>query len=370
MKRKICFISLGSYPLFSSNQNLKYVGGAEVKQVLISKELAKRGYNISFITYDEEGEKKAVFKEINIIKSFSPSNNYNLFYKARLLWKSLKKANSEIFIQSGGVAGFVGLFCYIKKKKFIRWIASDKNVLLNRVGEKTPLFLKILLYVDIKLSSMIIVQNKFQKQLIENKFKKRNIIIKNPIYIPRDIFDNGEKKKGDYVLWVGSIRTIKQPELYLRIARMLPEYKFIMIGGKSDTEPDLYDPIREEAQALHNLEFLGFISYDKMQKYYEESLVLLNTSKAEGFPNTFLEAWVNNTPVISLNVDPDEVICNEKLGLHSKTFEQMIIDVNTFLRDDKLRDEMGANGRKYVEENHDIKKIADQFVDILTSFKI
>ena len=69
MKKKICFVSLGSAPLFSSNEELKYVGGAEIKQVLIAKELAKRGFNISFITYDEELKKKKEFNDIEIIKT-------------------------------------------------------------------------------------------------------------------------------------------------------------------------------------------------------------------------------------------------------------------------------------------------------------
>jgi len=71
--------------------------------------------------------------------------------------------------------------------------------------------------------------------------------------------------------------------------------------------------------------------------------------------------------VVSLNIDPDEMICQKKLGLHSKTYEQMIKDINTFMTNDSLRHEMGMNAKKYVEENHDINKITDQFIDLLTS---
>ena len=88
----------------------------------------------------------------------------------------------------------------------------------------------------------------------------------------------------------------------------------------------------------------------------------------EGFPNTFLEAWINRIPVISLNIDPDELICNEKLGFHSKSFEQLIINLNTLLQDDTLRNEMGMNAKRYVEQNHDVKKIADKFEKLINSF--
>ena len=64
--------------LFTSNENLRYIGGSEIRQVLIGNELTKKGYKVSFITYDEKGEKENNFRDINIIKSFSPSKEFTL----------------------------------------------------------------------------------------------------------------------------------------------------------------------------------------------------------------------------------------------------------------------------------------------------
>ena len=370
MIRKICFISLGSYSLLTSNENLKYVGGAELRQVLIGKELTKRGYKVSFITYDEKGEKKKIFEKINIVKSFSPSATFTLFKKARMLWKSLKETNSDIYIQAGGTPGTVAFYCFIHGKKYFKWISSDRVVLLEGVDDKTKLITKIALYLDIKLASLVSVQNRFQKEIIETKFKKKCVLVKNPIAISNKSIGIRKKKSNNVVLWVGTIRVIKQPELFLRIAKMLPEYKFIMIGGANNSNPELYEKIKKEAEYISNLEFLGFIPYHKMKKYYEESSIFLNTSKAEGFPNTFLEAWVNYTPVVSLNVDPDRVIWKNKLGFYSKTFEQMVKDVITLLKNEKLREEMGINSRKYVEKDHNIKKIVKEYINVFEKLLI
>jgi glycosyltransferase involved in cell wall biosynthesis len=371
MNRKICFVSLGSYPLFSSNDKLKYAGagGAEVKQLLIGNELASKGYNIVFITYDEEGEKKKKFDKITIIKTFKPFNNINFLKKVRWVWNSYKEANSEIYIQSGGAPGLIAFYCFVHKKKYIKWLSHDYNVALEGIEKKTSLYLKILFFIDIKLASLIIAQNEFQKNLIEKKFKKNCILIKNPINIPKKVNDFKIIRDKNVILWVATIRTFKQPELFLKIAQIFPNYRFRMIGGKSSSEPELYDHIQTMVKKIPNLEFLGFIAHDKMQEYYEEASILINTSKAEGFPNTFLEAWINCTPIISLNVDPDEVICNKKLGFHSKTFEQTILDVKTLLYNDKLRYELGINARKYTEEYHDLKKIISQFEKLISSFE-
>ena len=43
-----------------------------------------------------------------------------------------------------------------------------------------------------------------------------------------------------------------------------------------------------------------------------KSKILINTSSFEGFPNTFVQAWANGVPVISLKVDPDNIIKKKK----------------------------------------------------------
>jgi len=365
MKRKICFVSLGSYPLFTSNENLQYIGGAEIKQVLIGKELAKRGYDITFITYDEEGDKKEVYNDISVIKSFSPSQNLKILTKARILWNSLKKSNAEIYIQSGGTPGIIPIYCLIHRRKYIKWLSSDKNVLLEGVHTNITFFTKIALYIDIKFASLIIAQNEFQKNTIVKKFKKNCVLIKNPIHIPNTSNKIKDMETEKIVLWIGTIGSIKQPELFLKIAQQLPNYKFWMIGGKNITEPELFTKIQSEAKTIHNLEFLGFIPYDKIFQYYNEATLLVNTSKIEGFPNTFLEGWNHGLPVVSLNVDPDNIIRSNEVGYHSETLEQMIIDINNLLENKDLRNKIGKNARKYVEKEHDINKIIIKYINVL-----
>ncbi|VVB62032.1 Glycosyltransferase Gtf1 [uncultured archaeon] len=364
MNKKICFVALGSYSLLTSDENLKYVGGSELKQVIIGRELAKRNFKISFITFDEKSDKENA-DGITIIKSFSASKNFSNFKKGLMIWKSLKKANAYIYIQGSGSEGIIPLFCFIHRRKYIKWLTWD-GIFFQKKYSNYSIITRVSTYIDIKLSHIIVAQNNFQKTNIEKKFKKKCILIKNPIIIP-DITNFKNKENKNIILWVGTIKAVKQPDLFLKIAKNFEEFNFKMIGGKNKKDEKLYDRIKQEALTIPNLEFLGFVPHNKIQKYYEEASIFINTSRIEGFSNTFLEAWINCVPVISLNADPDEVICNKKLGLHSKTFEQIILDVNTLLHNDNLRIEMGMNGKKYVEQNHNMKKIADQFEKLIIS---
>jgi len=76
------------------------------------------------------------------------------------------------------------------------------------------------------------------------------------------------------------------------------------------------------------------------------------TSEYEGFPNTFLQAWSNNVPVIS-TVDPSDVIKEYKLGLVVNTEAELLAATNTLLSDNSLYDEIQKNIKQYFELNYD-----------------
>jgi glycosyltransferase involved in cell wall biosynthesis len=50
-------------------------------------------------------------------------------------------------------------------------------------------------------------------------------------------------------------------------------------------------------------------------------------------------------------------------------FEQMVEDIKTLLKNDELRKEMGNNSRKYVEKEHDVKKIIKEYEGLIESFR-
>lgn len=365
MKKDICFVSFASLPLLTSDENLKYIGGAELTSVFIGKELAKRGYRIKFITFDENIKDDTV-DGISIIRAYPVHKKYSEYKKGSVMWKSLKKADADIYFQANGPAGIIPLFCILHGKKYVKWVASDSDLVLERINTNHTLLSKLTANFDIKFAHKMIVQNRFQKDITEKKFRRDCVLIKNPMILPDPAHGVGKNKNS--IVWVGTIRSVKQPELFLEIAQAFPEYRFLMIGGDYIKERDVFENIKKDAKKIPNLEVLGFIPHHKIQKYYEEALLIVNTSKIEGFPNTFLEAWINGIPVVSLNADPDEIICTAKLGFHSKTYEQILKDIHTLMTNDGLRREMGLNATKYVEENHDVKKIANQFEDLIKSF--
>lgn len=207
----------------------------------------------------------------------------------------------------------------------------------------------------------MIAQNREQQDLLRKNHSKTSVVI-------RSIYENQESILEEHdsseVLWISSIQTWKRPELFLNLAKTVPNVRFRMIGGLS-VDKEYYDQIDLQAKSIHNLEFTGFIPPKEIQGYYKKAIIFVNTSDSEGFPNTFLEAWSNGVPVVSLNVDPDEIICQNRLGFHSKNFAQLVIDTNKLLQNRELRDEFGRNGKKYIEKEHSAKAICDQYEEVI-----
>ncbi len=136
-----------------------------------------------------------------------------------------------------------------------------------------------------------------------------------------------------------------------------------MIGGHSGNQ-EFYDRIKAKSKRIPNFEFLGVIPFNEVDEYFSRASILVNTSMFEGFPHAFIQAWMHYAPVVSLNADPDELLCKRGLGFHSKTFDQLIEDVKTLLNNAALREEMGMNGRKYVEREHDLTNIIGRYIEM------
>ena len=86
--------------------------------------------------------------------------------------------------------------------------------------------------------------------------------------------------------------------------------------------------------------------------------ILVNTSTAEGFPNTFLEAGLTQTPILSLKVNPDNFISKYKCGViasnNQKDLEKRLS--NLLNHNSRLR-KLGVNNYKYAIKYHGLKNL-------------
>jgi len=175
-----------------------------------------------------------------------------------------------------------------------------------------------------------------------------------------------------YVGWVATLRQHKRPDLLIQMAKSLPDVQFIVCGGPTNyqTSTGYRDAVVEALTYLPNVDYRGRVSPQEAMDVIADAALLLCTSDEEGFPNTFTQAWSSGTPVVSLKIDPDNIIKNEGLGIVSGTVDTAVADVKALLAATNRREEIALRARKYINEKHNEAAVIDIFSKALLNGRI
>jgi glycosyltransferase involved in cell wall biosynthesis len=116
--------------------------------------------------------------------------------------------------------------------------------------------------------------------------------------------------------------------------------------------------IENEVRQINNFTYLGALPLEEVNNILSTSHIFINTSSAEGFPNSFIQAWLRKVVVVSLDIDPDEVIKHNEIGYVSGNFEQLVQDIQYLIIHPEQRMEMAEKGYQYAMQHHTFSNIA------------
>ena len=364
-KLKICIFSELAY---SSLTGEGVRGGAELQMKLLAKELVKRSYDVSFVTFYKSIKSYEIYEGMEVYNPFdSRDSGYTYLNPINLykLFKMLKKIDADIYIQRATtpLTGILSFFAKIKNITFLYSVSSDHDVSTDLLIKSIRDLKKIPFRFGVKNCDSVLCQTEHQKKLLTQTLGKTGIVM-NSLYLCPPIQHHQKEITSKKILWIGRIDTEKRPQLFLELAKHFPQNTFLMIGHQSPIDPQHYHHIKKIADTMNNVDFLGYIPHDTINKYYSESSIFISTSRSEGFPNTFIEAWGNFLPVVSLGFDPDGILQKEKLGFYAETFQEMVQYVKLLLTDETLRIKLGVNSRRYIEEKYNIEKTINKYEEI------
>ncbi len=363
----VCFIAPNAFPLLGGQGNIEFIGGAELQQVLIARQLVARGYRISMICLDFGQADGIIIDGITVLRAFRLHAGIPVlrFLWPRLLriWASMKRADADIYYQraAGLWTGVMVAFCRWHRKRSVFAAAGnpDFELVTSRIRYARDRWIYSfgLEHVD-----RILVQNEEQALLCRQHHGREAILIPNLYSLPAIRRMSGKRR----VLWVSTIRQIKRPQLYLDLARKLPELNFRMIGGPGRNEAALYDTIQKDASSIGNLEFLGFVPYSRIEEQFDDAAILVNTSDSEGFPNAFLQAWARCVPSISF-VDAGARLDGEPVGMQVKSLAEMQASLAELMSQEAIRVEMGEKCRAYVIKVHSPEQVLGQYEQLFAN---
>jgi glycosyltransferase involved in cell wall biosynthesis len=171
------------------------------------------------------------------------------------------------------------------------------------------------------------------------------------------------------ILFVGRLDENKRPEKFVKLAHTLlneqrnMRLRFIIAGD---------GPLRSKLEAMSTklgitrdqLEFLGAVS--DIDSVYRDSHVLVLTSRREGTPNVILEAMAKGLPVVATEGGgTGELLADGRGILVDSESERDLSDaVANLVANADLREQLGREGRSYIEQNHSMSYLEDRLPEI------
>jgi glycosyltransferase involved in cell wall biosynthesis len=351
-------------------ENGKPRGGAVVESLVWMKALNELGIEVQLLR--NIGDSRKIMDKFNWvipIETFDPNKGVKwlrwIYYRFPRIFFALKKSKADFIYESIPTwnSFFIGLICKALRIKQIIRIAND-NMLDERVKLTHSKFEQIFLFNGFKVSDYISVQNDFQFNALKKNHPNTKIIkLFNPILIEKNQKIKEYKTIG-YIAWVANFRYQKNLELLYNIVLKVPNINFKVAGQPLSNMDNVTAIFVDKLKKLPNVEFVGVVERKDILNFFSESKFLLNTSRYEGFSNTFLEAMVTGTPILTTNlVNPDGIIDGYGLGYIYKDESHLKNILDSLTEEDYLL--KSKNCIEFVQNNHDHLVLGQKLINFL-----
>lgn len=250
-------------------------------------------------------------------------------------------------------------------------VAPEKSILIPTAHDEPPIYYSIF-NETFNLPKAILYSTTTERDFVNKRFK--NDYIENDIVgLGVDINENAqdidlEKTfgiKDDYVVYVGRIDESKgckeMFEYFLEYKKTYNSNLKLVLAGKSAME----------IPRNKDIVILGFVSEDEKVNLIRKSKLLILPSKFESLSLSTLEAMYLKVPVL-LN-GKCEVLKQHAIlsngGLYYENKWEFIETLDYLIRNSKIAERMGENGRKYVNENYKWNVVMKKLVECIEKFK-
>lgn len=334
--------------------------------------LAKEFNNLDYFPFPEQNRFEIVFpysKKDRIL--------FVLFRRYRKIIQVLKREKAVLLHAHFGPSGVFAL--PFAKELRIPLITTFYGYDISKLArDKTWLRKYKILF---KQGDFFLVEGSYMKSCLvalgchDNKIKIQRIAIpleKTPFR------ERLPKKQEENVIFIFAGRFVEKKGLiyalqaFREARKELTNFEFRIIGDGL-LKSQIYDFVQANLMDSY-VKFLGFLSYDEYLKEMEKADIFIHPSVTAydgdsegGAPTTILEAQAMGMPIIATNhadipnvtLPGQSALLSEERDIVSLTqnIKQLLISQNSWGR-------MGRAGRKFVEDNHDLKIEAEILEDI------
>jgi glycosyltransferase involved in cell wall biosynthesis len=386
----ICLVSTG-YPPEDGGGIGTYISN-------LAQGLKALGHNIFVITQTRNLEKEEVIYGISVYRAKSRYIPWLENYFPGLAWsifvsRKIKELDMKYGIDLIEFPNWEGVgFCYLLRKKrkpavtrlhtpYFETLSIDKNKAKISFGDKFTCWME---KTAVRKSDFLTSSTECHKSFMEKAYQiDMNRIKLLPLGIQLLPLKESPLESPDVlkVLYVSRLEkrkgTLTLLEAVPEVIKSFPNVEFIFIGKDRPHAPNgkyfreyFFEEFKDYSSRV---KFLGYVSNEELRDYYYKSDIFVVPSVYESFGLIYIEAMAYGKPAIGCGAGGiQEVIVDGVTGFlvppsDSGLLAQRILEL---LKNEKLRLEMGKNGRKRAESMFSrdkmVKRTADLYLEAIT----
>ena len=334
------------------------MGGAEMQVAFLVGRLMHLGsFDVHYVARNIDPTHTPTGYCVHQIPSYKAVSGTFVLDVANVL-RLLRKLQPDVIYQRVGCA-YTGVATYFARKyqRRIVWhVSSDRDLmpLPWRVSWRSPLeqLNKEMIHYGARCADVVVVQNTQQAELLRTRFGRSDAVY-IPNFHPAPTMPMKKPSDRVTVCWVGNLKPLKQPDVFLRLAfdfRHRSDVEFVVVGAPQ-MRGSAWKNLAANMGDLRNLTYAGPMSQAAVGELLSAAHVLVNTSVIEGFPNTFIQSWLREVPVVSLTVNPDGVFDDDRYGMCAQgDYDLLRESVERLISDALLRKQIGLRARLFARE--------------------
>ena len=356
------------------------MGGAEYQARVIAETLAARpDFEVFYLArHCAPGEAADPYPIVRIGHNRGIRRRA-VFFDAPQLWRTLATLEPDVIYQRMRQSYTAVAAAYARKfgKRFVFHVASDYDVMpgafRKHLSLNTPFdFVEAVLGKHgMRRATAIVTQTRRQAELLQKNLGLQSVAV-IPNLHPQPRTGESTEKRSDVfqVAWVGDFKLVKRPEHLVRLAEELQHVsglRFVMAGRRGSDR--VYGDLHAKIRSLGNVEYVGELTHDEVNELLARSHCLINTSDVEGLSNTFIQAWMRGTVVLSLNADVDGALAERGLGYLAGTYQNLRDLLAKLVADPNDLQALTHRAREFAFERYSLKNI-DALVDVLKGSEV
>ncbi len=336
-------------------------GGAEYQISLLIDALSAAGtYEIHYLTHFLDQRDRSRGYQVSRIGAGGAIPRLGYLMEARSLYRTLAAIDPAVIYQrvACGYTGICAAYSRRRSVPMIWHVAHDTDV-TPLILDRSRNFLRVRLEkwavgYGARRATQIVVQTEHQAALLQRYYGRAPAAVIPNFHRPAT--ETMDKSGPLTVVWIANLKPWKRPEVFVRLAasfRDRADVRFVMVGASGAKSR-----VRG-IESLANLHYLGERSHEEVNALLARAHIFVNTSLHEGFPNTFIQSWQRDVVVVSLSVDPDQVLERRRVGVAAHSEAGLIAAVRELIDSPELRAAYAARGREHAAAHHSLRNASD-----------